>query len=91
MGGYRVTRGKARGDLMVFRNFSGTMKRVGIESYLFSLNYKMHHSFPARLIEKPLPTSEFCGLNFSVPRNGIEIQRYHYPHDWWLEKKPTGC
>lgn len=26
-----------------------------------------------------------------VPREGIELQKYHYPNDWWLEIKPTDC
>ena len=90
-GAYRITRGKARGDLMIFKDYSGTMNRVGIESYAFFINYWKHHIFPADLAKKPLPTIEFCGVNMSAPRYGIEIQKFHYRKDWWLEKKPGGC
>eukprot|EP00794_Sanderia_malayensis_P017351 gene17351-19084_t len=91
MGGYRLTRGRSRGDLMIFKDYDGTMKRVGLESYAFFVNYQHYHNFPTRLLKIPLPTLEFCGMNFSVPRNGLEIQKYHYPDDWWQEKKPKGC
>ena len=90
-GAYRITRDKARGDLMIFKNNSNSMNRVGLESYAFFINYRNFHVFPARLIKKPLPQRVFCGVNFSVPRNGLEIQKYHYRQDWWLEKLPKGC
>eukprot|EP00795_Rhopilema_esculentum_P013662 gene13662-4565_t len=90
-GAYRITRGRSRGDLMIFKNYSGTMNRVGIESYAFFVNYRKHHIFPAHLIEKPLPTLKFCGIKMFAPRGGIELQKYHYRNDWWLEKKPNGC
>ncbi len=91
MGAYRVTRSTARGDIMLFKNYSGVMKRVGIEAYVFFVNYNTYHNFPARLLEPPLSANEFCGVNFSVPNNRIEIQKYHYPDDWWLERKPKSC
>ena len=90
-GAYRITRRKARGDLMIFRNTSGTMNRVGIESYVFYVNYQKHHIFPSRLIEGPLPRVKFCGVEMHAPRGGLEFQKYHYRDDWWLEKKPLGC
>ena len=91
-GTYRVTRGSARGDLMLFRqNFFGQCVRTGMESWVFFINYRKHHTFPCELIAKPLPTLPFSGLNFKVPRDGIEIQKYFYPDDWWIEAKPRGC
>lgn len=93
LGTYRVTRGDtARGDLMVFRkSLFGYMWRTGIEPWVFFVNYRRFHTFPASLIQEPLPKMEFAGVNISVPREGIEIQKYFYPHDWWKESKPRGC
>lgn len=90
-GAYRITRNRARGDLMIFKNFSGTMNRIGVESYVFYLNYQKHHIFPSKMIESPLPTVKFCGVEMQSPKGGIEFQKYHYHNDWWLEKKPKGC
>lgn len=90
-GAYRITRGRARGDLMIFKNYSGTMNRIGIESYVFYQNYRKHHIFPSRFIEGALPKVNFCGIEMPVPKGGLEFQKYHYQGDWWLEKKPFGC
>ena len=90
-GAYRITRRRARGDLMIFKNYSGTMNRVGLESYAFYINYQKHHIFPSREIEGPLPTIKFCGVEMQSPKGGINFQKYHYRDDWWLEKKPLGC
>eukprot|EP00794_Sanderia_malayensis_P017352 gene17352-19085_t len=87
----KLRKGISRDDLMTFKDYDGTMKRVGIESYVFFADYQHYHNFTTRLLKKPLPTLEFCGVSFSVPRNGLEIQKYHYPDDWWQEKKPKGC
>ncbi|XP_018404872.1 PREDICTED: uncharacterized protein LOC108781418 [Cyphomyrmex costatus] len=47
--------------------------------------------FPPQLVIPPLPTKQFGGRLMPVPREGIELQKYHYPNDWWLEIKPTDC
>ncbi|KAL1131491.1 hypothetical protein AAG570_011108 [Ranatra chinensis] len=47
--------------------------------------------FPPRLIKPPLPLKEFGGYVISVPREGIEIQKYHYPGNWWKEVLPKNC
>lgn len=91
-GTYRVQRDTARGDLMVFRKtIFDNMCRTGIETWLFFINHKQFHTFPASLMEKPLPVTLFAGVNISIPRSGIEIQKHFYPHDWWREMKPVGC
>lgn len=92
-GFYRVTRGRARADLMVFHNFNynGFMERVGVESYVFFINYKTMHAFPSGLVLPPLPAMDFAGVAMPVPRGGLEMQKYHYPYDWWKETKPVGC
>ena len=91
-GTYRVTRGAARGDLMVFRRtYFNQRCRIGIEPWVFYLNHQRYHTIPASLLELPLPTLPFAGVDLSIPRHGIEVQKYMYPHDWWKEIKPTGC
>ena len=91
-GTYRVVRDTARGDLMVYRrNWFDSCVRLGIESWIFFINYRKYHTFPCRLIEKPLPTLLFSHVNFTVPRQGNEIQKHFYPEDWWIENKPPGC
>ena len=92
-GFYRVTSRNARADLMIFDAFAdnGYMERVGLESYIFFINYRKMHTFPSELIEKPLPTMMFAGIPMPVPQGGLEIQKYHYPYDWWKESKPIGC
>lgn len=48
-------------------------------------------SFPAVLIEPPLPYSLLDGVLFPVPRENYELQMYLYPDDWHLVSKPVGC
>lgn len=93
-GFYRVTRGSARADLMLFHSFNnrnGLMERVGIEAYVCFINYRKMHTFPSRLVQGPLPKMLFAGAVMPVPNGGLEIQKYHYPYDWWKESKPLGC
>ena len=95
LGTYRVTRGTfARADLMVFRNtyLGDSMCRTGLEPWILFVNHFRFHTFPARLIDrKPLGKLPFAGVNVSVPNEGMEIQKYCYPYDWWKEVKPRGC
>ena len=89
-GFYRIENSLARGDLYIYKNHSGTMKRVGVESYVFFVNYLIYYQFPAKSIEKPLENVEFCGLQMNAPRGGLEFQKYFY-YDWDIEIKPKGC
>lgn len=78
-------------DLFAFYNYRGWMKRAGLETWILALNYNRHHTFPAWLVEDPLPEVSFGGIRMPVPREGIEIQKHLYPDDWWLEVKPITC
>ena len=78
-------------DLFAMYNYRGWMKRAGLETWIFALNYNLHDTFPARLVEKPLPLVPFGFLKMPVPREGIEIQKYLYPDDWFKEVKPVTC
>lgn len=78
-------------DLMAFYNYNGWMKRRGLESWLMFINFNKYHTFPARLVESPLPRVQFGSNALPVPREGIEIQKYCYPHDWWKVVRPVRC
>jgi len=78
-------------DLFAMYDYNGWMKRAGLETWIFALNYNLHDTFPARLVKKPLPRVRFGFFNMTVPREGIEIQKYLYPDDWWQEVKPITC
>ena len=65
-----------------FYNCNGLVQRTGLESWLFFINYKMYHSFPASFLEPPLPWVRFGSLDIHVPRGGLEILRYTYPTHW---------
>jgi len=47
--------------------------------------------FPKHLITTPLPQTKFGDIMIPAPREGIEIQKYHYPNDWWLQRKIPPC
>jgi len=78
-------------DLLVFSRSGEWMKRPGWVTWLLYFHYKNFHSFPAKLIEQPLPNIQFGFFNISAPRGGKEILKYIYPTDWWKVVKPPGC
>lgn len=88
---YQDDRPHIKVDLFAFYNYRGWMKRAGLETWLLALNYNLHDTFPARLLKKPLPEVRFGNFTMPVPREGIEIQKYLYPDDWWREVKPVTC
>lgn len=78
-------------DVTAFYDYDGRMKRAGLETWILALNYNRFHTFPTRLLKKPLPRMPFGNYTLPVPREGIEIQKYLYPDDWWIEVKPVTC
>ena len=78
-------------DLMAFYRYGKWMKRTGWGPWLLFINFNRYHTFPARLIQPPLPKIRFGVLDMPVPREGIEIQKYVFPNDWWKVVKPAGC
>ena len=78
-------------DLFVFYDYNGMMKRPGIESWLMPINYRLYHTFPSSLVKQRLPKVKFGFFNISIPRNGIEVMKHLYPHNWWKVVKPKGC
>jgi len=90
-GNYKVKKGKMTGDLMLYVKQRGMIHRIGIESWLCFVHYRYYHIFPLRLIEKPLPKLQFGNVAYSVPREGIELQKYLYPSSWKKVVSPKGC
>ncbi|XP_065661062.1 uncharacterized protein RT0683 [Hydra vulgaris] len=92
-GVYKVYFGTMTGDIMVFKDYynDGIMRRIGIESWLLFIHYRFYHQYPKRLTQKPLGKKKFAGLLFNVPHQGVEIQKYLYPNNWWVELKPPNC
>ena len=78
-------------DLFAYYDHGGMMKRTGLESWLFAVNYRIYHTFPTWLVENPLPKTRFGFFNVSIPRGGDEILKYLYRYNWWKEVKPKGC
>ena len=90
-GSYKIFQRNSQVDMFLFKNFSGTIRRTGIESYLFFVNHRNFHSFPSKYIEGRLPEIEFCGVVMSAPQQGISVQQYLYRDDWLIERRPRGC
>lgn len=50
------------------------------------------HCFPTHLVDDvPLPKRKLGKYMYSVPRGGADLQKYHYPENWWLEVKIKNC
>ena len=78
-------------DIFVFYDYRGTLWRDGYEPWIFYINYRLYHSFPAKLVQQPLPKVRFGSFNVSFPRGGMEIVKHLYPFNWWKVVKPVGC
>ncbi|KAG8259732.1 uncharacterized protein LOC124356991 [Homalodisca vitripennis] len=86
----------ARVELIVFEEdpMVAMLRRVGWKRRVLPSDCESLPSlscFPPRLIKTPLPSREFGGYIIPVPREGIEIQKYHYPDNWWKEVLPKNC
>ena len=78
-------------EIFVFYNYRGTMMHSGYETWILYINYRLYHSFPARLVQQPLPKVRFGSFNIAVPREGIEMMKHLYPFNWWKVVKPASC
>lgn len=70
------------------------MKRVGWSRRLLPQDCDISPSlqcFPPRLIEPPFPFTNVHGVEYNIPREQIEIQKYLYPDTWWKDIKPSEC
>ena len=77
--------------LFLFYNRRGIMMRSGYEPWVLYIHYRLRHTFPARLVQQPLPKVRFGSFNISFPRGGIEIMKHLYPFNWWKVVKPANC
>lgn len=78
-------------DTFTFYNYHGMRMRPRWVTWLFFVNYRLHHTFPSRLVECTMPKLRFGFFNISVPCEGDEILKYLYRKDWWKQVKPLGC
>lgn len=69
------------------------MRRVGWKHRILPPDScSLIHCFPPHLLDSPLPKAQFYGIEVSVPKEGMEIQKYHYPDNWWRSsREPYEC
>ncbi|KZS14784.1 uncharacterized protein LOC116922192 [Daphnia magna] len=85
----------ARLILFLQRSEFMMMRKAGLKRALLpdDCENPLLECFPSQLALPPLSRIKY-GPNqyFPAPREGIEIQKYHYPDDWWLQRKiPSLC
>ena len=89
---YYLTRGEfAQVDIDIFYNFHGWMQRAGLATWFLYYNYQKYHSFPAWMVEHPLPEMKFIDIQMAVPRGGMDILKHLYPNDWNRPFTPAAC
>ena len=89
---FYLSRGKfAQVDLDVFFNYNGWMQRAGWISWVLFYNYRTYHTFPAWMLQEPLPRLQFFDVQMPVPRGGKKILKYLYPKDWERPFTPAAC
>lgn len=82
--------------------FTIELENVRAEIVLFKYNddftrlerqlpFGVTDSFPSKLLAPPLEKRKFFRQTLPVPNDGIDIQRYFYPDDWWKPVKPVNC
>jgi len=91
---WKANKGKAMGvvNMYVFENVpeEKQMRRVGLNR-LIPVSSDSGDVFPSRLIAQPLNAAKIQNVWFPAPREGVEIQKYHYKDNWWQEIKPERC
>ena len=79
-------------DLYIYYEYNfGMVWRSGLNGWLIFIHYRLHHSFPARLVRAPMPKTRFGFFYFCVPREEEEVLKYLYRYNWWMEVRPAGC
>lgn len=86
-------RPSARLDAMIYeKEGSYWMNRVGIERFVFWLNYRHWHRFPQHLVfPLPLEHKKFGPISVPVPHHGNKMLPYLFAQNWWTEKRPQAC
>lgn len=50
------------------------------------------HCFPTHLVDDlPLSKRRLGKYMYSVPKGGVDLQKYHYAENWWLDIKVKNC
>jgi hypothetical protein len=87
--------GQMRVKIILFEKDAVTknMRRVGWKHRLIPPDScALIHCFPPHLLHPPLPAKSYYKISIPVPRDEIEIQKYHYPDDWWKSNRdPKEC
>ena len=79
-------------DLFIYYEYNfGMAWRSGLDGWLFFLHYRLHHSFPVRLVTAPMPEVRFGFFEIAVPKENNEVLKYLYRINWWKEVRPLGC
>lgn len=90
-GVYEVSLGRAVGYIHLFAVSKDGTLAFSWEQSLWRLFGYTQVPFPVNLLDVPLNTVIFHGKPMPVPHEGIEILKYLYPKDWWLEVRPPNC
>lgn len=67
------------------------VRRIGWSHRILPPGSAALHSFPKRLIDPPLSIMQIGNTPFPAPREGLELQKYHFADDWWHEVRPAHC
>uniref|UniRef100_A0A182Q5U0 Uncharacterized protein n=1 Tax=Anopheles farauti TaxID=69004 RepID=A0A182Q5U0_9DIPT len=83
-------------DLVVFQldEAQGMYKRVGWKRRLLPPHCDWTPSldcFPVNLLQGTLPKRPLGRMFYTVPMGDIELQKYHYPDNWWKDVKVRNC
>lgn len=84
----------ARLILFQERSNSMLMRKAGMKRALLPDDCEnlLLECFPSILALQPHAKIKFGPNDFPAPREGIEIQKYHFLEDWWLQRKiPSIC
>ncbi|KAH9508674.1 hypothetical protein Btru_049597 [Bulinus truncatus] len=91
-GTYIITKGPAEVIINVFYVTPfGEVLLDGFENRFLWFFQDNPLSFPERLMEAPFKTMPFHHRQLPVPHDDLEMLKYLYKNDWWLEKKPPDC
>lgn len=75
-------------------SFDEMLHRVGWKRRMLPPDCEYSQSlecFPKRLIDPPLELKPFGMKDLPVPHEDIEMLKYHFPDNWWIETKPLNC
>ncbi|XP_052861978.1 uncharacterized protein LOC128268797 [Anopheles cruzii] len=83
-------------ELIVFQldDTQGMYKRIGWKRRILPPQCDWTPSldcFPVNLLQGSLPSRPLGNSLYTVPMGGIELQKYHYPENWWKDVNVRNC